>query len=230
MSLISPTGTPISIRPIHLDELDRVPLRCWPERGILERIFEDQGTIGMAAWEGEKCVAQLHCYRVLLPDQPNPYWPDHNNWRPVEAWRNDAPSGLDLKGSVWCHACTHVGRTIEGNAADDRPDARYAGRGIGSALARASVQWAKEHDYIGVFAPGAGLFAAGTWMGSLPLTTYAKLGFQAIGPQPEDALPDWAKGDSPPEVMAEVESALAAGRPPKDFHGRLMLLDLRANG
>ena len=68
LDLTSPDGIPITIRPIEPDELDRIVLRCWPSREALGRLFAGQGTIGLAAWEGDMCVAQLRCYRVSLPD------------------------------------------------------------------------------------------------------------------------------------------------------------------
>ena len=47
----------IEARPIRRGELDRIVLRCWPpDRDELLRLFDEQGTIGMAAWEGRKCV------------------------------------------------------------------------------------------------------------------------------------------------------------------------------
>jgi len=109
-------------------------------------------------------------------------------------------------------------------------ESQYQGRGIGTALVEASVHWAREHDYAAVVAMGApdGFFRETLHMGSLPWTTYKKQGFEAIPTVEEDAeLPDWAQGNSPPEVMAKVQAALAAGRPPHEFHSRLMVLDLQ---
>ena len=58
----------ITVRPISPEEIDRVPLRCWPDREAIRKLFTRQETIGMAAWDGERCVAQLHCYRVTAPN------------------------------------------------------------------------------------------------------------------------------------------------------------------
>jgi len=291
MALTSPNGTPITVRPIAPGELDRVVLRCWPDRAAIDRLFAEQGTIGMAAWEGGVCVAQLHCYRVMLPGGVNKYWPEEsgNNWwsgRKVHTeWLDWGPGmpGLPVDGPAWCHACCHVGRTLEifrreirrlvlslaeENGWDaarilgalrrlyvyevslkdvdavlreaDRsgsteplsgdPDPRYLGRGIGTALCEASVQWARDHGYAAVLAPGApdGLFEFAAWSGHLPWTAYTKIGFRvASGPRQGDGLSNWAQGDSPPEVMAQVQSALAAGRPPHEFRERLMMLTLK---
>ena len=231
----------------------------------------------MAAWEGDRCVAQLHCYRVSLPDWRSDDWPEWNRWGPQAAWR----AGLGLSGPAWCHACLHVGRTLESDREETRElvlrfarkndwdcnrtldelnalpgvsfskngmenimqelrssgrtafrttEPGYYGRGIGTALCEASVRWAREHDYVAALAPGApgGLFEFAVWSGHLPWTSYARLGFETVAVRGErDGLPGWAQGDSPPEVMAEVRAALATGRPPQEFHERLMLLDLR---
>jgi hypothetical protein len=48
--LTSPDGTTITVPPIEPEELDRIVLRCWPDRETLDRLFAKQGTIGMAAF------------------------------------------------------------------------------------------------------------------------------------------------------------------------------------
>jgi GNAT superfamily N-acetyltransferase len=260
MAVTSPDGTPIEVRPIEPAELDRVVLRCWPDRDALDRLFDEQGTIGMAAWEGDRCVAQLHCYRVPLPDGTNENWAVGGNWwdgkegiqtfTDYENWR---PGRLNLPftGLAWCHSCFHVGRTLKSyreemelkfssiaEASRKGREAGYSSRGIGTALCRESVRWARQHDYVAVLAPGApdGLFEFAAWAGHLPWTTYAKLGFETIDiPAHGDELPGWARGErhglpeylfSPPEVMTEVQGALDAGRPERDFRERLMMLQL----
>jgi GNAT superfamily N-acetyltransferase len=259
MAVESPDGAPIEIRPIQPADLDRVVLRCWPDRDALHRLFDEQGTIGMAAWEGDRCVAQLHCYRVPLPNGTNENWTVGGNWwdgkdsqmfAEKESWR---PGRLNLSytGPAWCHSCFHVGRTLESfrEEMELKPscvaesirkgrEAGYSGRGIGTALCEESIRWARQHDYIAVLAPGApdGLFQFATWAGHLPWKTYAKLGFETVDVLVHgDELLGWAQGErrglpeylvAPPEVMAEVQGALEAGRPERDFRERLMMLDL----
>jgi len=285
----SPNGTLITVRPIEPGELDRVVLRCWPDQRTIDRLFAKQGTIGMAAWEGDTCVGQLHCYRVMLPDGTNEDWLDYGaNWwsgsKVHTEWRKWGPgmTAISIAGPAWCHACCHVGRTLEifhreirslvlrlapendwaparilerlnelnvqrvdldavkdilqesrrsggAETAGGDPDPRYLGRGIGTALCKASIQWARSHGYAAVLAIGApdGLFEFAAWSGHLPWTTYSKLGFQTVDTgDEEDELPNWAQGDSPPEVMEQVQAALAAGRPAREIRERLMLLDL----
>ncbi len=277
MSIESPKGRPISCRPIASGELERVVLRCWPDRASLERLFENQGTIGMAAWEGERCVAQLHCYRVVLPGEMNQDWPEWN--RPW--WRAGAPEAMaSVHGPLWCHACLHVGRTLESSREETRAlvyrfsqrsdwdsrrvlaeldrldgvsldidtvreiiqelrssgqtvfrtiETEYHGRGIGTALCEASSRWAREHGYAAVLATGApkDMFEYAKWAGQLPCTSYAAMGFRVVAAEASGSgLPSWAGGNSPPEVMSEVESALAGGRPVEEIRSLLMVLDL----
>ena len=225
-----PDGTATTVRPIEPADLDRISLRCWPDRPIIDRLFADQGTIGMAAWEGETCVGQLHCYRLCLPQWRNDDWPAWNAWWLPTAQPESVPKrDLGMKGAAWAHACCHVGRTLAVAQKSDDPDPLYFGKGIGTSLCRASIQYARAHGYVAVLAAGApaGLMEFARWTGHLPWTTYAKLGFRvADAVEPQKSLPGWAQGNSPPEIMAEVKTALSAGRSTCDFHDRLMVLDL----
>ena len=100
----------IAIRPIAPDEIDRVPLRCWPDREAIAKLFTAQETIGMAAWDGNRCIAQLHCYRIEHPDDILSAWPKWN--RPW--WVEKVQTGeVQLHFPAWCHACCHVGRTLQ---------------------------------------------------------------------------------------------------------------------
>ena len=122
-----------------------------------------------------------------------------------------------------------VGRSIEAFARSDAADSRYFGRGIGTALCRASLRWAQDHDYRSVIAPGTpdNLFEFSVWAGGLPWTTYRRLGFSDTVLEVGDELPEWVKCNPPREVREAVKAALAAGRPKREFHSRLMVLKLR---
>jgi len=268
----------ITIRPITADEIDRVPLRCWPDREAIAELFARQGTIGMAAWEQGKCVAQLHGYRIVEPGDLWEIWPAWN--RPW--WTEKVRTGeFHLQTPAWCHACFHVGRTKDTHHNEllqrvlwlayqsdwniDRIYAdiskldgvflsrtevaqmvkelqesgrrsfvteapQYRSQGIGTAMCRDSVRWAREHDYAVIVGNGApdGLFDFAVRSGNLPWTSYSNLGFEAVSIESGSAeLPDWVQGNSPPQVMAGVRTALADGRPIHEFHERLMVLKLR---
>ncbi|MGD2175191.1 MAG: hypothetical protein PVJ27_07295, partial [Candidatus Brocadiaceae bacterium] len=219
----APDGTPIEVRPILRDELDRILLRCWPEDPAeIEELFDLQETIGMAAWEAGRSVGMLHCYRVEAPGGTNEYWPEWNGWwnageRTFGAW-GPLKADLGVEGPAWCHACMHVGRTLE-TGESDQPDSRYFGRGIGTALARESVRWAAERDYAAVVAPGAphDLPYLAQWMGCLPWTTYERLGFEPFTAhlRNEEDAPGWARGEVHDPIASEVREALEGRR---DLH------------
>lgn len=235
MTLTSPTGDPIEVRPIRRDELDRIPLRCWPGLEAIGRLFDRQGTIGIAAWEGEKCVGQLHCYRFELPDckvtDINPGY-----LKEPECWPLNCPLAAarrtlsNVTGPVWGHSCFHVGfkRTTDPSQAEEDHD--YFSRGIGTALCRESIRWASENGYAAVVAQGAppGQFGFAVWFGILPWTTYERLGFRGepFGEEGQRLL-GWAgTAWSPPEVKQEIEAARATGRAEVELIGRMMVLDL----
>ena len=223
---ISPSGRPIEVRPILRNELGQVVIRCLPDGGKIESLFKTQGTIGLAAWDGRTCVGLLHSYALDLPGGMNPNWPKWSQ----PCWLPRVRGGeLGMTGRAWCHACCHVGRTLEASAVSDDPDPEYFGRGIGTALCEASIDWARRNGYKAVLAGGVPdkLFELAVWHGSLPWTTYARLGFETVQAEVEgDELPDWAQGNSPPQVMREIQDALAGGRPRTDFRSRLMMLRL----
>lgn len=221
----SPDGKPIDVRPVSRSELGEVLLRCLPDGGKIETLFKTQETVGFGAWDDGKCIGQLHGYRISPSEGDAGLWPPWS--RP--SYVDDILSGtLAIPAPVWCHACFHVGRSIESFSHSDEPDARYFHRGIGTALARCSADWAREHGYASVVAPGTpdGLFEFSVWAGGLPWTTYQALGYQEIVRPVPDDLPEWA-GIAPPHVAKAVARAVAAGRPKRDLHSRIMVLSLQ---
>jgi len=109
-------------------------------------------------------------------------------------------------------------------------ESRYFGQGIGTAMCKESVHWAREHGYAAVVAPGAGdgLVEFARWYGHLPWTTYAKQGFRAYPVPPDEIgeLPGWAKGEAHEPIASEIKNALQR-RPVNELLERLMVLDLR---
>ena len=186
----------------------------------------------MGAWEGDCCVGQLHCYRVTLPKWDDSTFPWYGRDNPV-AWPLGWPllaaaeKGLCFDRPVWGHACFHVGFA---DPSAHRADRSYFGRGIGKALCAASVEWAKKHDYAAVIAQGGTKAAPeyNVWMGCLPWTTYAAMGFDCLAQEEGGKrLPWWTKeGSASPETMAQVEESLRSGKGPEDLCTRLMVLQL----
>jgi len=112
----SPDGGRIVVRPILRSDLGKVLLRCLPDGYRIETLFKTQQILGIGAWDNDKCIAQLHCYRLILPHGSVDLWPA---WS-LPSFINAALNGsLGISGPVWCHACFHVGRSIESFSRSD---------------------------------------------------------------------------------------------------------------
>jgi GNAT superfamily N-acetyltransferase len=215
------------IRPIELKDLDRIAGTCWENRQTQIRLLELQEILGFGAWEEDACVGLLHCYSVSLPQWDDSNFPGYGRANLV-SWPLGWPllaakeKGLEFR-PVWGHACFHVGWTLGA----PRADPKYFGRGIGTALLKASVKWAREHDYAGIIAHGGTKVAPAynVWMGCLPWTTYSSMGFQCVAMEEDGKqLPWWTKNEEQPELMAQVREAIAAGRGYDELCARLMIL------
>jgi len=104
-------------------------------------------------------------------------------------------------------------------------DPSYFGRGIGTAMCRASIDWAWRHGYVAVLvtAEPDDLPTFSRHSGGLSRRTYARLGFKTIAAEGDSAaLPEWANWL--PEIEREVQQALAAGRSIASLHPQLMCL------
>jgi hypothetical protein len=219
----------VVIRPIEKSDLDSISGVCWENRETQTRLLQQQDILGMAAWEGPLCVGQLHCYSVTLPNYDDSNFPGYGRARPV-SWPLGWPllaareKGAQFDSPVWGHACFHVG--FVGPDAH-RPNRAYFGRGIGTAMCRASVQWAREHGYAAVLAQGGTKTTPeyNVWMGCLPWTTYAQMGFVSLALEEGGReLPWWAKGEASPETMEQVQAAVDAGCEAKELCARTMVL------
>ena len=215
----------ITVLPIRREQLQAIPLRCWPEeRSVLEGLFEAQETLGVAAWEGDFCVAQLHCYRLESAQSDCRHWPARSNWWSGR-WRDALPPGHaeSLGGPLWGLACFHVGRTLESMAGDDEPARGYMGRGIGTRMLMTAMEWALGGDYVAVIGPGAppAIPAYAEWSGHMPRTTYEKLGFTALAEEPD--VGDWVHGSAPAEVSFQVRLHVERGGRLRDLRESLMV-------
>jgi GNAT superfamily N-acetyltransferase len=218
-----------TVRPIYADDLDAVASMCWENRQTQLRILEKQEILGMGAWDDSNvCVGQLHCYSVTLPEWDDSNFPGYARAR-LEDWPLGWPllaardKALDFVGPVWGQACFHVG--ILPGTWQANPD--HFRRGIGTALLKASVAWAREHRYAATIAHGGSRIvpAYNLMMGCLPWTSYARMGFETKAIEEDgQRLPWWVetKGET---IKAQVDQALAEGHAIVDLGAQLMVLE-----
>ena len=78
-------------------------------------------------------------------------------------------------------SCFHVGRT-KALESEDKNDELYYGKGIGSGLLAAAVEWATQRDYMGIVTTsGIDEFPEfNNWAGMLPLKVYLRQGFDIL--------------------------------------------------
>ena len=222
-------GSAVAIRPIEEPDLDCIAGACWGNRETQMRLLGKQDVLGMAAWQGSLCVGQLHCYSVTVPEWDDTDFPGYGRQRLV-SWPLGWPllaakeQGLAFDGPVWGHACFYVG--FAGPDAQ-HADRAYFGRGIGAAMCRESIQWAREHGYGAVLAQGGTKVAPeyNVWMGCLPHTTYERMGFECVALEEDGRqLPWWAKGEASPETIKQVQAAVESGAEANALCARLMVL------
>jgi len=217
------------VRPITAEALDRVNAKCWEGRDAQLRILERQEILGFGAWDGGECVAQLHGYRVNLPEFDTSPFPGYARNR-LEDWPLGWPllaaraKGISYDGPVWGLACFHVG--LLPGAGD--PDSRYFRKGIGTALMNASVRWAGERGYAAVLAHGGSnvLSEYNIWMGSLPWKVYGAAGFASVAVEEGAARLPWWRDKAYPEFRRQIDEALAQGFAPDDLCARCMIREL----
>ena len=150
-------------------DLEQVPLSCQgtPEQ-VVERIAEI-GSSAMLAFEGDRHVGQLQ-FRPYLPGTVSPdgindplYWMDFGEHAPP------------LPERTLALFCFHVGQLESGSAREPQ----YFGRGMGTELLDATLEWAGKSGFRAVVAKAT----PATWpipqfMGGMPAGVYASRGFE----------------------------------------------------
>lgn len=216
------------IRPITSGCLDHINSKCWDNRETQLRLIDAQEILGFGAWNtSDNCIAQLHCYSVMLPD-----WDDCNFPYYARKRLQDCPLGWPLLSAlsknisydnpVWLLSCFHVG-LLQGTSDSDP---RYYNKGIGKALLTASVRWAEEHGYSAVLGHGGSgiLPMYNIWMGSLPWTAYKAVGFDALALEEDGLRLPWWK-DMNPDLVRQINSAMLSGHDLKEICARCMILE-----
>ena len=86
------------IRPIKAQDLDLISRACWDNRETQTRLLEQQGILGMAAWQGSLCVGLLHCYRITFPKWDDTVFPEYGRVRPASWPLGWPPAGGQREG------------------------------------------------------------------------------------------------------------------------------------
>jgi GNAT superfamily N-acetyltransferase len=96
----------VEIKPITRDIWPSVVHKCWPTKEEdIERLFDDQEALGMAAWVDGESAALCQFYRVS-PDGKHHHFPSWSH----PGWLDELPS-LELRGPALATSCFHVGTT-----------------------------------------------------------------------------------------------------------------------
>lgn len=217
----------IQFLPITGSDLNTVPGKCWEGHESQQQLIQAQEILGFAAWEGEQCVGQLHCYRIDPPQWDSELFPSYGRREPRSwplGWPLQVAQELMLQGPIWGHGCFHVG-LLQGVGENE---VRYFRRGIGTGLCQASVRWAKAHGYASILAVAGSAWVPdyNIWMGCLPWKVYERLGFETISMEEQgEKLPWWVE-PCPPVAQAQLRQAVLAGIVPKELCARVMTLKL----
>lgn len=161
---------------------DRDVLRCLPESiAKKQKLLDYQGAFGIGAYDNDTFVGSLWFYRIEEEGLGSPVAPPWSGWQ-----RGNEGAGLDLSEidvelPFLGLSCFHVGRT-KALESEDRNDESYYGKGIGSGLLAAAVEWATQRDYMGIVTTSGvdGFPEFNNWAGMLPLKVYLKQGFDIL--------------------------------------------------
>lgn len=165
-------ATQVRCRPLALADLDTVPLQCQGEPAEVAERIAGCGSSAMLAFDGDACVGQLQ-FRPYVAGTRSPnglhhplYWMDYPD---------GTPSPPQPALALFCY---HVGQ-LGGDP--ERRDPRYLGRGIGPALLRETLAWAREHGFTAVVAKGlAPCWPLIQYMGGMPWPVYEEHGFTIL--------------------------------------------------
>ncbi len=162
--------------------LDRDVLRCLPE--LLEEkhaLLDYQAAFGIGAYDNDTFVGSLWFYRIEDKGLGSPVAPPWSGWRRGSEGARLALPELDVELPFLGLSCFHVGRT-KALESEDKNDESYYGKGIGSGLLAAAVEWAAQRDYMAIVTTSGidGFPEFNNWAGMLPLKVYLRQGFDVL--------------------------------------------------
>jgi len=145
----------------------------WQSADQVRQYIEKQGIASTLAFDRSRCVGQLYLKAY------DPHFVEPRGWTGERPWADfhvAEPLGLD--GRFLTLGCYHVGRNPDGSQ-----DSSFYGRGIGTGLLSAVVNWWQtSQDIDGLLAWGlvVGSKPLLEWAGQMTHRVYKRFGFREI--------------------------------------------------
>jgi GNAT superfamily N-acetyltransferase len=219
-----------TVTPIGLNDISKIPMKCWDNRETQRKIIENQEILGMAAWDMNNIsIGQLHFYDVSLPNWDESLFPEYAKNR-LQDWPLGWPllaakeKHIALDGRIMGIACFHVGTLL--GVSDPNPE--YYRKGIGSALIQEAIKWANVKGYKGIIAHGGSSLIPqyNTIMGCMPWKVYQKLGFRIAAIEEDGEKPPWWIETWSDYVKDTVQASISKDSNYSEINARLMVLQL----
>ncbi len=201
----------IRCRPMRVSDYGVVESQHWVSADQVAEYVERQGIASMLAFVGQKYVGQLYL-KEYDPEFREPGgWTGHRCWADFQV-----AELLGLGGRLLTLGCYHVG-----GMPDNSRDRSLWGRGIGTALLEAVIEWYRGQAAINgliswALVPGCGQLLQGA--GQMPYTVYQEYGFREIkrvnDPRWTEAIADITDPEGAKEDLAVLRVMfLSADRP-----------------
>jgi GNAT superfamily N-acetyltransferase len=154
---------------------------------------EMQGIASMLAFEGERYLGQLYLQEY------DPQFRDPIGWEGHRPWADfHLAEPLGLEGRFLTLGCYHVGWMP-----DDSRDTSLYGKGIGTALLGAVVQWYQSQTVIDgllTWALPPERRQLLVWAGQMPFTLYRRFGFREL----KQVDPQWDPSSAGDKTLFKV--------------------------
>ena len=151
-------------------DIGSVPMSCFGDLEKTRARIADLGSAAILAFDGDQHVAQLQ-FRRFRHGVRSP----RGVWHPMY-WLDFGGHAPPMARYTICICCYHVGQIETG----DERDPRYQGRGIGTALLDALLEWTSVYDFALIAKATPPVPAVSNFMGGMPAHVYEACGFEAV--------------------------------------------------
>jgi len=185
----------IQCRPMRVSDYGVVESQHWASANQVAEYAERQGIASMLAFVGQQCVGQLYLQEYDTEFSEPGGWTGERPWADFQI-----VEPLGLGGRFLTLGCYHVGGMPDGSR-----DRSLWGKGIGTTLLKAVIEWYRGQTAIGGLMSWALVSGCGQllqWAGQMPHILYRQHGFREIK-RIDD--PRWTKAiaDIDPEEAKE---------------------------